>query len=139
MGSRAAWRGSRVRAVVIAAMVVVPLGLPVAVPVTPAHAQTNATCLDVKNTRSDQITVTVVGFDENNSYWVFGAGESAVLVNDNGPLRGSTFTIRLYSGEGINSSRQLTGSNKYVSWDYDASVTDNGKCSDGAWVATLHD
>ena len=120
-------------------MIVVLLGLPAVAPVTPAHGQTNSTCLDVKNNRSDQISVAVVGFDENNSYWVFAAGESAVLVNDSGPLRGVSFTIRLYSGEGINSSRQLEGSNKYVSWNYDASVTDNGKCTDGAWVATLHD
>ncbi|HKX18783.1 MAG TPA: hypothetical protein VJT33_12295 [bacterium] len=126
-------------AVGTAAMVVVLLGLPVVARVTPAHGQTNSTCLDVKNSRSDQISVAVVGFDENNSYWVFAVGESAVLVNDNGPLRGASFTIRLYNGEGINSSRQLEGSNKYVSWNYDASVTDNGKCSDGAWVATLHD
>ncbi len=132
MGGKAALKDRRVGAVWIAALVVVLLGLP-------AHGQTNATCLDVKNSRGDQISVTVVGFDENSSYWVFGAGESAVLVDNNGPLRGATFTIRLYSGEGINSSRQLEGSNKYVSWNYDASVTDNGKCSDGAWVATLHD
>jgi hypothetical protein len=43
------------------------------------------------------------------------------------------------NGEGINSSRQLEGSNTYVSWRYDAQITDNGKCMDGAWVATLHD
>lgn len=139
MGSTGALSGSRVRGVWIAAMGVVLLGWAVAVPVTPVHGQTNSTCLDVKNTRSDQISVAVVGFDENNNYWVFAAGESAVLVNDSGPLRGASFTIRLYSGEGINSSRQLEGSNKYVSWNYDTSVTDNGKCSDGAWVATLHD
>lgn len=131
-------QSGRFRAGWAAAAIVILLGLPVAVPVTPALGQTNSTCLDVKNNRSDQISVTVVGFDENSNYWVFAAGESAVLVNDNGPLRGASFTIRLYSGEGINSSRQLEGSNKYVSWNFDASVTDNGKCADGAWVATLH-
>lgn len=139
MGSNAALRSSRCRAVRSAAAGVVLLGLAVGMAVAPVHGQTSSTCLDVKNTRSDQISIAVVGFDENNSYWVFAAGESAVLVNDNGPLRGASFTIRLYSGEGISSNRQLEGSNKYVSWNYDAAITDNGKCSDGAWVATLHD
>lgn len=139
MKGKAAPAHGRCRAVCVAAAIVALLGLPVVAPVTPAHGQTTATCLDVKNNRSETISVAVVGFDENNSYWVFAGGESAVLVNDNGPLRGTSFTIRLYSGEGINSSRQLEGSNRYVSWNYDASITDNGKCSDGAWVATLHD
>ncbi|MHB8731111.1 MAG: hypothetical protein ACYDAB_04910 [bacterium] len=119
-------------------MVVASLAIPIAVPVAPVDAQTNSTCLDVKNNRSDTISVAVVGFKEDTSYWLFAPGESAVLVNDNGPLRGSTFTIRLYMGEGVNSGRQLEGSNKYVTWNYDSTITDSGKCTDGAWVATLH-
>ena len=111
----------------------------VAGPIAPAQAQTADTCLSVENNRSRQTSVAVVGFNETSAYWTFNAGESAILVNSNGPLRGSSFTVRLYEGEGIDSSRQLEGNNKYVSWRYDAQITDNGKCTDGAWVATLHD
>ena len=138
MERTAARRGGGLRAGWVAATIVVGLAIPVALPVAPVHAQTASTCLDVKNSRGETISVAVVGFREDSSYWVFAPGESAVLVNDNGPLRGSTFTIRLYTGDGISAGRQLEGSNKYVSWNYDTTITDNGKCSDGAWVATLH-
>jgi len=131
-------KGGRRPAALVTAMIVVMLAAPIAGPVPPVPGQTPSTCLDVKNDRSDTISVAVVGYAEGASYWAFAPGESAVLVNDNGPLRGATFTIRLYTGEGINSGRQLEGSNKYVSWNYDTTITDNGKCSDGAWVATLH-
>lgn len=105
----------------------------------PAQAQTASTCLSIENKRSRQTSVTVVGFNETSGYWAFDAGESAVLMINDAPIRGSAFTIQLYDGEGIDSARQLEGSNKYVNWRYDAQVTDNGKCPDGAWVATLHD
>jgi hypothetical protein len=131
-------RGGRRPAVLVTAMIVVVLAAQIAGPVPTVHGQTASTCLDIKSNRSDTISVAVVGYAEDSSYWVFAPGESAVLVNDNGPLRGATYTIRLYTGEGINSSRQMEGSNKYVSWNYDSTISDNGKCSDGAWVATLH-
>jgi hypothetical protein len=105
----------------------------------PVQAQTVSTCLSVENNRTRTTSVAVVGFNENSGYWSFAPGEGAVLVQDSGPIRGASFTIRLYDGEGVNRSQQLGGDNKYVSWRYDAERTDHGKCSDGEWVATLHD
>jgi hypothetical protein len=122
------------------AVIVALIAAPVAAPIVPAQAQTSNTCLTVENNRSRQTSVAVVGYNETSDYWSFNAGESAVLVNSRtGPLRGSTFTVRLYDGDGIDSGRQLEGNNKYVTWRYDAQITDNGKCTDGSWVATLHD
>lgn len=116
------------------------VAMPVAAPVVPAQAQTPNSCLIVENNRSSATTsVTVVGFKETSSYWSFVAGESAVLNMNNSPIHASSFTIRVYDGDGINSSKQLEGSNKYVNWRYDTQRTDNGKCPDGGWVATLHD
>jgi hypothetical protein len=132
-------RGGRLRAVWTAAVIAALIAGPAAGAFVPAEAQTANTCLSIENNRSRETSVAVVGFDETNAYWSFNASESAVLVNSGGPIRASTFTIRLYDGEGIDSSRQLEGSNKYVSWRYDPQMTDNGKCTDGAWVATLHD
>jgi hypothetical protein len=81
------------------------IAAPAAAPIAPALGQTTNTCLSVENTRSRQTSVAVVGFNETSAYWTFGAGESAVLVNESGPLRGSTFTIRLYDGDGIDANR----------------------------------
>jgi hypothetical protein len=119
----------------IAALIVVP----VAAPVAPAQAQTSNSCLSVENNRSRTTSVTVVGFNETTGYWSFAAGESAVLTAHDSPIRGATFTLRVYDGDGIDSARQLTGNNTYVNWRYDAQDTDSGKCPDGIWVATLHD
>ena len=127
--------GIRASVAVMAAFVVVP----VTAPVVPAHAQTSSSCLSVENNRSRVTSVAVVGFNETSGYWSFAAGESAVLTIKDSPIRGSTFTIRVYDGEGVNSARQLAGSNEYVNWRYDTQRTDNGKCPDGEWVATLHD
>jgi len=127
--------GIRAMVAVTAVFVVTP----VAIPVVPAQAQTSNSCLSVENNRSRVTSVAVVGFNETSGYWSFAAGESAVLNVNDSPIRGSTFTIRVYDGQGVNLGRQLEGSNKYVNWRYDAQLTDNGKCSDGAWVATLHD
>lgn len=124
----------------VVAVIVAFVVTTVAAPVVPAQAQTPNSCLIVENNRSSATTsVTVVGFKENSSYWSFAAGESAVLNMNNSPIHSSSFTIRVYDGDGINSSRQLEGSNKYVNWRYDTQRTDNGKCPDGGWVATLHD
>src|SRR5579864_937400 len=76
MGRRTAVRGDRFGAVWITAMVVASLAIPIAAPVAPVDAQTNSTCLDVKNNRSDTISVAVVGFKEDTSYWLFAPGES---------------------------------------------------------------
>lgn len=129
-------RGSiRATVAMIAALIVVPSAAPVA----PAQAQTSNSCLSVENNRSRTTSVTVVGFNETTGYWSFAAGESAVLTTHDSPIRGATFTLRAYDGDGIDSARQLAGSNKYVNWRYDAQDTDSGKCPDGIWVATLHD
>jgi hypothetical protein len=140
MGGKVAphrYRYGGIRAVVavMAVLVVTPL----AAPVVPVEAQTSSSCLSVQNNRSRVTSVAVVGFNETSSYWSFAAGEAAVLNMNSSPIRGSTFTIRVYDGDGVNSDRQLEGNNKYVNWRYDAQLTDAGKCSDGAWVATLHD
>lgn len=138
MGRKVFRRGARAGRIASAALIAASM-VPIAVHAVPAHAQTANSCLAIENNRSRETSVAVVGFNETSGYWSFAAGESAVLANGGGPIHGSTFTIRLYDGEGVNTARQLDGSNKYVNWRYDAQNTDQGKCPDGAWVATLHD
>lgn len=84
-------------------------------------------------------TVTVVGYNENVDFWDFAPGENGFLVTSGNMVRGSNLTIRLYDGKGIVATRQLAGNNTHVSWLFDPSATDNGKCPSGAWVGTLHD
>ena len=113
--------------------------------IAPAYAQSSQTCLVVRNNRSNVTTVTVRGYDEDNWRWIFQPGEYTYLTY--GKIAGSPlvrsgkdgFTIHLYDGSGIDNSRSMPGDNRYVTWTYRADLTHDGACSDGSWLATLHD
>ena len=114
----------------------------------PARAQTQDTCLYIRNNRATVTTVTADGFNEQTGYWDFQPGETAFLAIGGDPIRAgqgrgangpTSFTIHLYSGSGINQGASLPGNNQYVNWTFNAGPNlDGGRCS-SAWEATLHD